>query len=227
MGKNIAKWLGTLVEMAGCMVLALIRIGMKLTPKGLFVSVAVIGVVAFLIVSCLRKDTQALMAKWMPENKVTVYEPLITQIRTTAKFVTASYFAETLEKREKPRALVANDRMVIKYRVTLKAGFDLSNFDETNIRSGEDGRIEIVLPKATILQTICNEQDKVILHNDENFSHRELMQMQNSAINRTKKEASEQLLAKATINGERQIRELLKVMGYDESKVVITFGASQ
>lgn len=158
---------------------------------------------------------------FVPHQTVWAGTPVIESIRNMRKLISATYYEEIVEVRSKRRILPPTpDDLVIIYRITVKAGYDLSNLSEDNIRLVGDTAIYVQLPAPGVFEPICNADDQTVYHDSNKWSDNELKQIKQSALNKAEHNAkSAGILDKAITNGCKCITQLLCSFGFEPEHV--------
>ena len=164
---------------------------------------------------------QGFRARFVPHQTVWASTPVVESIRQMSRLVTASYYEEDIEVRSRTRIMpLAPEELVMIYKVTIEAGFDLSRLPDDAIRLHGDTAIILQLPAPTILTRRCNPSDQIVFHDSNSWSEADLARMYQKAIDEVEHNAKrEGLIAQAIINGRHQLTLLLCSFGFDEEHV--------
>lgn len=112
-----------------------------------------------------------------------VEEPLFERIDILNNLVCMTYYDEYAHVAEKKNMILADDRIVIIYKVTLKFGFDLSSLTKEDITTNGDSII-INLPQPIPLIKVCNPSDMLIFRDSDAWTREEIAEFRNVAINK-------------------------------------------
>lgn len=156
---------------------------------------------------------------------------VVTEIRKISEFTSACYYKDVIltekkasesisgkvvnsfSKKEKP---LMEDLLVIIASGNVRAGFDLSKIDTSDIVV-KDSCLEVTLPKAEILDVVVNPSDFDIFIEDGKWNHQQVTKVEDRAISKIKKDAiNDGLLEKASNLGVAKLTELFKTFGYDQ-----------
>lgn len=156
---------------------------------------------------------------------------VVTEIRKISEFTSACYYKDIIltekkasesisgkvvnsfSKKEKP---LMEDLLVIIASGNVRAGFDLSKIDTSDIVV-KDSCLEVTLPKAEILDVVVNPSDFDIFIEDGKWNHQQVTKVEDRAISKIKKDAiNDGLLEKASNLGVAKLTELFKTFGYDQ-----------
>lgn len=161
-------------------------------------------------------------SNFVPHQTVWADTPVVESIREMSQLVTASYYEENVEVRSKNRPLLplSKEELVMIYKVTIEAGFDLSKLADEDIELRGDTAITIQLPAPGILTRKCNPSDQIVFHDSNSWSEAEMAKMYQKAIDEVEHNAKrEGLMTNAIINGREYMTLLLCSFGFKEEHV--------
>ena len=165
---------------------------------------------------------QRVEAALWPRQNVWTEAPVLESIRQMQVLSCASYYEELPIVSSKSHTWpIPDDELVIIYRVTVEAGFDLSRLREEDVTQYGDSAITLHLPDPEILSVRCNPSDKTVFHDNNAWSDAELKQLHRQATDRAERNAlQEGLLRRASENGRAYLTRLLSSCGYRHVEVV-------
>lgn len=159
----------------------------------------------------------------VPQQTIWAETPVVESIRQMSQLVTASYYEQLPKVRTKDRQWpIPDDDLVIIYKVTIEAGFDLSRLPDNAITLYGDTAITIQLPAPAILTRRCNPLDKTVFHDSDKWSDAELSLLHQEALDEVEHNAkSDGIMTSAINNGHQYITRLLCSFGFKEENIHI------
>lgn len=156
---------------------------------------------------------------------------IVTEIRKISEFTSACYYKDVILKEKKANERISGkvvnsfskkddpileDLLVIIASGNVRAGFDLSKIDSSDIVV-TDSCLQITLPKAEILEAVVNPSGFDIFIEEGKWSHQQVTKVEDRAILQLKKDAiNDGLLDKANELGVARLTELFKTFGYNQ-----------
>lgn len=152
---------------------------------------------------------------------------VVTEISKIAQFTTACFYEDKIVRKTKYRGIergllrimpidsVEAATIIFIAHSNVKAGYDLSRLTMDDI-SFEGDTLVMRLPPARILDVIVNPSDWELYHRRGSWSHEEIRELQNRALEEIRGEAvAGGLLQKAETSGEERLRTLLESLGFN------------
>ena len=180
------------------------KIIVKITPAAVLLVVLLL-VGALLLHRGVRQEKRPLTIDDTPV--------IVTKIRSLGELTTACYYDEMVLSRTRPN-LFSDDRLVIIAKGTVRAGVDLMDMTEQDIRFVGDTAY-IRLPAPQYLDIIVNPSGYEVFAESGKWSHEEVTDLQDSARHRLVMGADHYgLKSKAYEGAMEAVTDLLLASGY-------------
>jgi hypothetical protein len=151
---------------------------------------------------------------------------IIREVRGLSRLETASFTVEkiiTAESQQGPFAFLFGDRLILVAHGQVIAGVDLAKLEESNITVDEEGRVEVVLPKAEVFVTALDSEQSYVFHRDTGVIGMKVdleTEARQAAEEEILKAALEDgILEMAQSNAESYVRHLILTLGFKEVQV--------
>lgn len=159
-----------------------------------------------------------------PAQTISTQQPVVMSMRKLNRYVTATYYEEVLKKAEKQHTFMTNDQLLMIYKVTVEAGFDLSQFSESNIETPTDSTVILTLPKAQLLPQRSKPSDKQVFKDSNKWTFAEENELHSQAMQEARENAlHEGILERAEQNCRKYMSQLLVAFGYQKDNVTVRF----
>lgn len=174
-----------------------------------------------------------LLGYLQPEkDKIQKTENFITQINKISEFTTACYCEEVIMHYTKPNQSMLGiinpkDNIVILAKGKIRAGFNLSHLQDTDLHCSGD-TLNVYLQPAQIFDIIVNPSDIEIFTEEGKWSHAQIAKIENDARTKLQQHALQSgLLDKANKLGCEKMAALFKAFGFSVVNIHIAESASQ
>jgi hypothetical protein len=151
---------------------------------------------------------------------------IIREVRGLSRLETASFTVEkiiTAESQQGPFAFLFGDRLILVAHGQVIAGVDLAKLEESDIAVDEEGRVEVVLPKAEVFVTALDSEQSYVFHRDTGVIGMKVdleTEARQAAEEEILKAALEDgILEMAQSNAESYVRHLILTLGFKEVQV--------
>ncbi|MGD2176353.1 MAG: DUF4230 domain-containing protein [Anaerolineae bacterium] len=151
---------------------------------------------------------------------------IIREVRSLSRLETAAYTVEkiiTAESRQGPFAFLFGDRLILVAHGQVIAGVDLAKLEESDVTVNEEGRVDVILPKAEVFVTALDSEQSYVFHRDTGVIGMRVdleTEARQAAEEEILKAALEDgILDMAQANAESYIRHLILTLGFKEVHV--------
>ena len=148
---------------------------------------------------------------------------IIREVRSLSRLETATYTVEkiiTAESQQGPFAFLFGDRLILVAHGQVIAGVDLAKLQESDISVDEEGRVDVVLPKAEVFVTALDSEQSYVFHRDTGVIGMKVdleTEARQAAEEEILKAALEDgILEMAQGNAKSYIRHLILTLGFKE-----------
>ena len=203
------------IAVAAAAVLKIIGIGNVLTAILLTA-----GLLASMLV--FREETR--------RSRIAATDNIVEEIRKIGELTTARYCEELLIKTSRDasgQVVFTEDRMphlmksylIKRVRGTVRAGFDLSNVEASDITFNERV-LTLKLPHAKILETIVHQDDIETLVESGKWSHENSVDVMQKAYEMLERNAAASgLIPSAETSAKTELKHIGRLLGFNEVKI--------